>query len=110
MAVIPPHIPLKQGGGGSSYRQNGWKHKWYVFWVIFDEEFEFQVYFGESAPYGGHPPHIYPSNRVEGVQVTAKMDGPQSRILRQKIPRQHTARIFRNFCGKLYPRPLHPAG
>ena len=68
------HIPLKQGGGGASYRQNGRKHKWYGFWVIFDEEFEFQVYFGESAPYGGHPPHIYPSNRVEGVQVTTEID------------------------------------
>ena len=63
------------------------------------------VCFGESAPYGGHPPHIYPSNRVDGVQVTAKMDGPPSRILRPKILRQHTARIFRNFCGKLYPSP-----
>ena len=41
--------------------------------MIFDEEFEFQVYFGESAPYGGHPPHIYPSSRVEGVQVTPKL-------------------------------------
>ena len=73
-----PILPLEQGGGGTSSRQNGWKHNWYGFWVIFDEEFEFQVYFGESAPYGGHPPHVYPSNRVEGVQVTAKMDGNTS--------------------------------
>ena len=67
-----PHTPLKQGGGGASYRQNGWKHKWYGFRVIFDEEFEYQVHFGESTPYGGHPHFIYPSNRVEGCKLPPK--------------------------------------
>ena len=76
--VIRPNFTLRAGGGGTSSRQNGWKRNWYDFGVIFDEKFEFRVHFGELAPYGGHPPHIHPSNRVEGVQVTAKMDGNTS--------------------------------
>ena len=73
-----PFIPIQQGGGGTTYRQNDGKHNLYALAVLFGKEFEFLVYITHSPRHGGRPPHLYPSNRVEGGTSYRQNGGEQS--------------------------------
>ena len=74
-----PFIPIHQGGGGVQLTAKMVENKICMLWGYFSaRNSNFFVYIVHPPRHGGPPPHLYPSNRVEGGTSYRQNGGEQS--------------------------------